>query len=129
MNLRNLNHSIDKEQQTMIANYKSAIDLVSTEQNWKAIVLSIAKDHPDVLLSVVNGPIDNNSSLSDVNLQPIVIDTHGGKKIQAIKQLRALTGFGLKHSKDIIDEIQDINGSTVDLRILINTRMGLEGKA
>lgn len=39
-------------------------------------------------------------------IKSIVIVLHQGKKIEAIKKYREITGYGLKESKDAIEEVE-----------------------
>ena len=35
----------------------------------------------------------------------VILNTHGDKKIQVIKEVRAITGLGLKEAKDLVDGV------------------------
>lgn len=81
--------------------YKRAIDIVSEEQDWRGLVIQIAKTNPDVLLHAY-ASTETSQYINDLEFKGYLVE---GKKVNAIKRLRYLTGFGLKESKDIVDKL------------------------
>ena len=53
---------------------------------------------------VAGGPVDDDAAVEQNEFDVILI-TAGDKKIQVIKEVRALTSFGLKEAKDLVDGV------------------------
>lgn len=53
--------------------------------------------------STKNADIDN---LDAEGLERVMVEIRQGRKINAIKELREITGLGLKESKDLVEEIE-----------------------
>ena len=51
----------------------------------------------------------------------VVITSFGAKKIQVIKEVRALTGLGLKEAKELVDGIMKMSSTTETEKYLLNT--------
>ena len=49
-------------------------------------------------------PADGGAAAEDEKTEfDVVLKSHGGDKIKVIKEVRSLTGLGLKESKDLVD--------------------------
>lgn len=85
--------------------HTQAIELLTgpTELNYKQIAIELAKHHPTIFVKLAAGP-----SFHAEKWRYEVHDAMcGGRKVEAIKCLRAATGLGLKEAKDICDNIQN----------------------
>jgi hypothetical protein len=49
--------------------------------------------------------IENRVEIPDIDYRPVFEAILTGRKIQAIKELRTATGFGLKESKQFVDKV------------------------
>ena len=79
--------------------YGEALELCSDEQNWKAVVIAIAKKHPKSVVEAING-VPWTVEAKRLYLQE-------GEKIQAIKHCRAETGMSLKEAKEAVEALGD----------------------
>lgn len=71
--------------------------LATIERKLDALLTSLGVEAP----GPVYGP--GNATLQPDALEEIRALAHAGKKIEAIKRLRELTGLGLKEAKDLVD--------------------------
>ena len=88
--------------------YKAVIDVLMHPNfslaQAREIVIAIAKSNPQIIVDAVNGPkVGYRSPTEAVVVEGIM--HKGWNKIQAIKNHRALTDFGLKESKDAVEEM------------------------
>lgn len=100
---------IDKVRDT----YKKVLDIMSEKIEEKEIMKMfnyIMKEYPDIFVKAFEslGKVLSNT-IYDVRL-----DCIGELKIQIIKEVRAITGFGLKEAKDLVERapemvIQNVN--------------------
>jgi large subunit ribosomal protein L7/L12 len=51
------------------------------------------------------GPAAAESQAEEQTEFSVILTSHGDKKIQIIKEVRAITGLGLKEAKTLVDEI------------------------
>lgn len=72
----------------------------------EAIVASLqagaARDHPDWGVAVAAAPPPSGAPSWELEVRRLAAS---GKKIEAIKEVRAATGWGLKESKDYVDRL------------------------
>ncbi len=86
--------------------YRAALDICSGEQDWKGLVLAIAKENPQVVVDAFGGRYGTVSSqqvISSLLQQELSAIIRSGQRIGAIKHLRQATSWGLKEAKDYID--------------------------
>ena len=57
----------------------------------------------------------------------VVLDAAGDKKIQVIKEVRALTGLGLKEAKDLVEEAPKVVLEKVSREAAAKAKEALEG--
>jgi len=76
--------------------YAQAIEICSIDQNWKAIVIEIAKNNPSAVVNALNG------QGWQVECRELMI---AGEKIQAIKACRSVTGMSLKEAKAAVEAL------------------------
>ena len=43
--------------------------------------------------------------MANITKVDVILTTHGDKKIQVIKEIRAITGLGLKEAKTLVDSV------------------------
>lgn len=70
--------------------------------------------------SIIGGmPVENHSAVKcdDVTLHALMGYMQAGKKIEAIKAHRSLTGYGLKESKDIVEKYLTFKESNQPTRV------------
>lgn len=93
--------------------YQNVIDIISQEQDWKAIVLEISKKFPQSVVDAANIASDkvptNDAVRQDIVLQENalqVIDAllDARKRWVAIKMCRQLTKVGLKEAKEFCEQ-------------------------
>jgi ribosomal protein L7/L12 len=85
----------------MIVNYYAeVIELCSKEQDWKDIVIKIAKHHPGVVFKAITGVND------DWKKKARTLYLTEGKKVEAIKYCRNETGMGLKEAKEAVEALK-----------------------
>lgn len=83
--------------------YKEVIDiLMEGDYDAKAMIVELAKKHPMIFLKVYGKVSDT----ADPELAAIKSYLKDGKKIQAIREYRAISGLGLKESKDFVDTLE-----------------------
>jgi large subunit ribosomal protein L7/L12 len=52
------------------------------------------------------GPADAGGAAAEEQTEfDVILTTHGDKKIQVIKEIRAITGLGLKEAKTLVDSV------------------------
>jgi large subunit ribosomal protein L7/L12 len=52
------------------------------------------------------GPADGGGAAAEEQTEfDVILTTHGDKKIQVIKEVRAITGLGLKEAKTLVDSV------------------------
>ena len=89
--------------------FSALIDLLmSGTLDYKKIVTDLIKTQPEVFLQL----IDRRSNVEGWRAE-IIDFMRDGKKVDAIRSLRQLMGYGLKDAKDVIDNLQDymhVNG-------------------
>jgi large subunit ribosomal protein L7/L12 len=52
------------------------------------------------------GPADGGGAAAEEQTEfDVILTTHGDKKIQVIKEIRAITGLGLKEAKTLVDSV------------------------
>lgn len=110
MNLRNEQMKEDKAVDKMRNDYIETIEFVSEERDWKSLVITIAKHHPEIIAKYKNGVPKLAEKRNDVGMTQNELDeiwqlNVSGKKIQAIKQVRQYTGMGLKEAKDYVEHM------------------------
>lgn len=92
--------------------YKQAIEvLMNQDINFREMGIALAKNCPELFLELVNVPPYLTK------YRPVKVNLEKREKIQAIKELRTVTGLGLKEAKDIVDNLQRegvIRGWNVD---------------
>jgi len=76
--------------------YAQAIEVLSTDQNWKQVVIEIAKKHPKI---VVDSATSNSWKAEGKRIR------YELSKIEAIKYCRSMTGMGLKESKEAVESL------------------------
>jgi len=76
--------------------YAQAIEILSTDQNWKQVVIEIAKKHPKI---VVDSATSNSWKVEGKKIRDEL------SKIEAIKYCRNATGFGLKEAKEAVEAL------------------------
>jgi len=55
---------------------------------------------------VAAGPADAGAAAAEEKTEfDVILTTHGDKKIQVIKEIRAITGLGLKEAKTLVDSV------------------------
>jgi ribosomal protein L7/L12 len=77
--------------------YAEAVEMCSEEQNWKKVVIDIAKKHPKCVVEAIAG------STWKVEARKLYLEQ--GEKIKAIKHCRAMTGMGLKEAKEAVEAL------------------------
>lgn len=94
--------------------YQQVIDIITTEHDWKAIVVELAKTHPEILIQLVSKlkMTGHNPAIygMDINQQIInkiieTLTTLG--KVSAIKQYREITGARLTTAKVDVETIME----------------------
>ncbi len=80
--------------------YAEAIEICSKEQDWKKIVIEIARKHPKAVVRAAAAP--------DESWEPqarclYLIDNN---KIAAIKHCRAMTGMALIEAKEAVEALK-----------------------
>jgi len=76
--------------------YAQAIEICSTEQNWKEMIIKIAKKHPKI---VVDSAYSNLWKIKGKQIRD------EQSKIEAIKYCRSMTGMGLKEAKESVEDL------------------------
>jgi len=61
-----------------------------------------------ICIIFILGCTNNHNSNVDVTYDVVITEVIGGRKINAIKGVREVTGLGLKNAKDIVDNIPSI---------------------
>ncbi len=56
-----------------------------------------------VAMMAAAGPADAGAAAEEQTEFDVVLTAHGDKKIQVIKEVRAITGLGLKDAKNLVD--------------------------
>jgi len=52
------------------------------------------------------GPVEGGAAAAEEKTEfDVILTTHGDKKIQVIKEIRAITGLGLKEAKTLVDSV------------------------
>jgi len=87
---------------------KEAIDVLEKYPSVQhsPLVVQILKDRPSTIVKAYE-------SLNGVNkpwMEVVLNVLRSGRKIEAIKQLRALTDMGLKEAKEVVEELQEQHG-------------------
>jgi len=126
MNLRNEKQSLDQEIPQLKKDYGLMLDYFSESHDWRAICLAIAKEEPEVIVKYIQVKSDTTSriKLDSEDIRAILFDIGQGRKIQAIKTVRKMTGFGLKEAKDVIDHLATIRSLTLlDIKNHIQDKM------
>jgi large subunit ribosomal protein L7/L12 len=55
---------------------------------------------------VAAGPAEGGAAAAEEKTEfDVILTTHGDKKIQVIKEIRAITGLGLKEAKTLVDSV------------------------
>jgi large subunit ribosomal protein L7/L12 len=55
---------------------------------------------------VAAGPAEAGAAAAEEKTEfDVILTTHGDKKIQVIKEIRAITGLGLKEAKTLVDSV------------------------
>lgn len=81
-------------------------------------VRSIQKCHNDSLINVLSRITEEtfkSNKLFQVTLKSLLDSSRNSKKIQIIKVLRKVTGMGLKETKEVVDQVEWSESSTVIL--------------
>lgn len=59
---------------------------------------------PIAMMAAAPGAGDAGAAAAEEQTEfDVILNTHGDKKIQVIKEVRAITGLGLKEAKDLVD--------------------------
>ncbi len=58
-----------------------------------------------VAMVAAAGPAASESKAEEQTEFSVILTSHGDKKIQIIKEVRAITGLGLKEAKTLVDEV------------------------
>ena len=59
---------------------------------------------PVAMMAAAPGAGDAGAAAAEEQTEfDVILNTHGDKKIQVIKEVRAITGLGLKEAKDLVD--------------------------
>ena len=58
-----------------------------------------------VALAAASPAIDGEAQVEEKTEFDVILTTFGDKKIQVIKEVRAITGLGLKDAKTLVDEV------------------------
>ena len=86
--------------------YILALDVLeqfATETNFlRDITWELAKSHPKILVEMAV----NKGFVTDQEAQLQVIIMRATGKIRAIKEVRAITGWGLKDSKEYVEKVR-----------------------
>ncbi len=56
-----------------------------------------------VAMMAAAGPADGGAAAEEQTEFDVILTAHGDKKIQVIKEVRAITGLGLKDAKNLVD--------------------------
>ena len=82
--------------------YKRVLDIMATkieEPDIMKMFNYIMKEHPEVFVAAHDSVTSNpNTGLFSVHLE-----SFGSQKIQVIKEVRGITGLGLKEAKDLVE--------------------------
>jgi len=78
--------------------YAKVIELIAVEQNWKDIVIQIAKKHPKIVADAVY------SVSTDWKTQAAAFMADG-EKVKAIKLCRSMTGMALLEARDAVESL------------------------
>lgn len=89
---------------------EAAVEL-NLETVWRVIELTVQISVPTITEEIGVSPMKAHVALARISTK-VMDQIRAGKKIQAIKELRAVTGIGLKEAKDAIDVIWDEDGIT-----------------
>ena len=81
--------------------YQAAIEIVSTEQDWKALVLEVAKNKPQILVDAQKSLLKNPEYQWHKECRDLCSE---GRVIPAIRLCREKTGFGLKEAKEFCEK-------------------------
>jgi large subunit ribosomal protein L7/L12 len=79
--------------------YAKVIELMNNMDKLTDLELAVAMYHPAVFIRSHGGPEQKYD---------VVLLDHGEKKISCIKEIRAITGLGLKESKEMSETINAI---------------------
>ena len=93
---------------TMNESYAQVIDILVGDYDWKAIVVAIAKEHPEVVCGAVNATADKTNLLELNYFHKNVLDYYRDEgKVRAITHWREVTGDGLKEAKHAVESLVD----------------------
>jgi ribosomal protein L7/L12 len=81
-------------------NFKAVIDIVSSDLDWKQIVVDIAKEHPQ---SVVDAAAKQRPGFGwRSHCKKLVLN---GRNIEAVHYCRNATGMGLKEAQGAVEAL------------------------
>ena len=113
MNLRNEEQKENTRYDNLKQNYSEVIDYVSKDQNWKAAIIYIAKNNPEVIVDYLAKKdiveLDENGLSEQFKTHLYKLAYINKQKISAIKELRNATSMGLKEAKEYIDNMAPNN--------------------
>jgi hypothetical protein len=85
--------------------FNQLIDILAKDVfDARAMCLRLAKEFPEMFVTFATGTIEPENKEYMTVVKHIV----DGAKVSAIKELRALSGTGLKEAKDVVDNIHNI---------------------
>jgi len=87
--------------------YKQVLDIMAMkieDQDILKIFHYVMKEHPSIFVEAYKYTCANKDVEEDPNvLYDVYLEGYGAQKIQVIKAIREITGFGLKDAKDIVE--------------------------
>jgi len=97
--------------------FQKTIDIITNGFDATAIAQALAKANP-VLFVELHAKTVAQSTFVATNLSAdhffVVDQIRDGSIVTAIKKLREMTGFGLKHAKDVVDHVRGTLDPTAD---------------
>jgi polysaccharide deacetylase 2 family uncharacterized protein YibQ len=74
--------------------------LVDREVDFASIGKTLAKEHPELFLGIVEGTLSVNQT--KIHYAAVIRELQQGNSVAAIKALRVATGYGLKDAVDVV---------------------------
>lgn len=84
--------------------YKRALEIVAEDQDLRVIAVRLAKENPKLFCELVD--------VAPWRTEAYKLWVVQGKKVDAIKYVRSMTGMGLKESKEAVESLGDYQGDT-----------------
>ncbi len=109
--------------------YAKVIDIITTlsDDNWKPIVVAIAKAKPSIFLTAcekVGVKLTDRPAHKYANepwFDKVIEELSNNRKIHAIKEVRHIANIGLAEAKGIVDEMQKNMGDYIEaIRVQAN---------